>query len=292
MDVLFCMKSMEKQEFMVLPGVEELLHSFRADHVRWVFKELEGNDQKGRTKPVIYKDNLLVVTDCAETVNRLKAQGICSVGYQKTGDLNYFDGVEMVLNSFEGLDTAFFLGILHRFHGLAVVIRETERLIIRESLKEDFEKLYQISRETDSDTYTETMTENYNEAREKFFAYIACQYRYYGFGLWSVVKKETGEIIGRCGLSPAADDISPHGRIEIGYLIGAKDRQSGYGYEACRAILNYAFEVLGCHEIIAVIHKDNYPSQKLAEKLGFIRKRTEIQGGQNEIWRGVMVTPE
>lgn len=292
MDVLFCMKGMEKHEFMMLPGVEQLLRGFRADNVWWVFKKIERNDQRGRAKRVVYADNLLAVTDCPETVNRLSSKGICCIGYQKIGNADYFDGVELVLNSFEGLDTAFFLGIHHRFRGLAVVIRETERLIIRESLKGDFEQLYQISRETDSDTYTETMTEDYNEAKEGFFAYIACQYRYYGFGLWSVVKKETGEIIGRCGLSPVVDDISPQGRVEIGYLISTNHRHSGYGYEACRSILNYAFEVLGCPEVMAVIHQDNYPSQKLAEKLGFVRIRKEIASIPNELWRVFKISAE
>lgn len=285
MDVLFCMKDMEKNDFMMLPGVEELLRGFRSDHVWWLFKKFERTDQEGKTKRVVYKDNLLIVTNCPEVVSRLKSQEICCVGYQRSGNEDYFDGVEMVLNSFEGLDTAFFLGILHRFHGLAVVIRETERLIIRESLNGDFEQLYQISRETNSDTYTETMTEDYNEAKEKFFAYIACQYRYYGFGLWSVVKKETGEIIGRCGLSPVVDDISPQGRIEIGYLMGVEYRKCGYAYEACKAILEYAFEVLGCPDITAVIHQGNYPSQRLAEKLGFVRVKKEISHTPNEIWR-------
>ena len=116
MDVLFCMKGMEKHEFMMLPGVEQLLRGFRADNVWWVFKKIERNDQRGRAKRVIYADNLLAVTDCPETVNRLSSKGICCIGYQKIGNADYFDGVELVLNSFEGLDTAFFLGI-HHFDG-------------------------------------------------------------------------------------------------------------------------------------------------------------------------------
>ena len=52
MDVLFCMKDMEKNDFMMLPGVEELLRGFRSDHVWWLFKKFERTDQEGKRSAV------------------------------------------------------------------------------------------------------------------------------------------------------------------------------------------------------------------------------------------------
>ena len=58
-----------------------------------------------------------------------------------------------------------------------------------------------------------------NEELEKYLAYIHTAYPVFGFGLWSVVLKETGDVIGWCGLQPIGNEDTPLGRIELGYLI-------------------------------------------------------------------------
>ncbi len=108
---------------------------------------------------------------------------------------------------------------------------------------------------------------------EKYLAYIHTVYSVFGFGLCSVVLKKTGEVIGWCGLQPVGDEDSPLGRIELGYLIDQDYRRQGYAFEACRAILDFAFSRLELDEVYAVIDEKNEASLRLAEKLGFIRKK-------------------
>ncbi len=117
-----------------------------------------------------------------------------------------------------------------------------------------------------------------DEELEKYLAYIHTVYSVFGFGLWTVELKGTkgtegaGEIIGRCGLQPVADENSLLGRIELGYLIDRCYRRCGYAFEACRAILDYAFNRLEIEEVYALIDEENVPSRNLAEKLGFRQK--------------------
>ena len=108
---------------------------------------------------------------------------------------------------------------------------------------------------------------------EKYLAYIHTVYSVFGFGLCSVVLRKTGEVIGWCGLQPIGDEDSPLGRIELGYLIDQDYRRQGYAFEACRAILDFAFNRLELDEVYAVIDEKNEASLRLARKLGFARKK-------------------
>ena len=116
------------------------------------------------------------------------------------------------------------------------------------------------------------VSEEEDEELEKYLAYIHTVYSVFGFGLWSVVLKKTGEVIGWCGLQPIGNEDTPLGRIELGYLINREHRRSGYGYEACRAILDFGFEKLELDEVYAQIDERNRASLRMARKLGFTRQ--------------------
>ena len=116
------------------------------------------------------------------------------------------------------------------------------------------------------------VSEEEDEELEKYLAYIHTVYSVFGFGLWSVVLKKTGEVIGWCGLQPIGNEDTPLGRIELGYLIDREHRRSGYGYEACRAILDFGFEKLELDEVYAQIDERNRASLRMARKLGFTRQ--------------------
>ena len=119
-------------------------------------------------------------------------------------------------------------------------------------------------------------SEDEDEELEKFLAYIHTVYSVFGFGLWSVVLNDGGEVIGWCGLQPIGDEASPLGRIELGYLIDRDYRGKGFGYEACRAILDLAFGKLELEEVFARIAEGNVPSVRLARSLGFVRLRGDL----------------
>ena len=67
------------------------------------------------------------------------------------------------------------------------------------------------------------------------------------------------------------------GRIELGYLIDEPFRGKGYACEACRAILEYAFQELELDCVYARIDEKNEASICLAQKLGF-------RPGEGDLW--------
>ena len=168
---------------------------------------------------------------------------------------------------------------------------QTDRLTIRESSGRDFSRIYAMllsantaAGESDSGRTSGMdsaggsaglfgVSAEEDEELEKYLAYIHTVYSVFGFGLCSVVLKKTGEVIGWCGLQPIGDEDSPLGRIELGYLIDQDYRRQGYACEACRAILDFAFNRLELDEVYAVIDEKNEASLCLARKLGFRKKK-------------------
>jgi RimJ/RimL family protein N-acetyltransferase len=92
-----------------------------------------------------------------------------------------------------------------------------------------------------------------------------------GFGLWVVRLRETGEFVGDCGLTP--QEVEGVTDIEVGYHVRADLQGHGYATEAAAACHDHARDVLAVPRLIAIIHPDNVPSQRVAEKIGLSHER-------------------
>jgi RimJ/RimL family protein N-acetyltransferase len=100
----------------------------------------------------------------------------------------------------------------------------------------------------------------------------------------SVEDRATGELVGDVGLSPAADEP---GVIKLGYTIAPEFQRRGFATEAVRALVDYAFDVLGADLVRIYAAGDNVASHRVAEKAGLRlveRFRHEEDGG---VWYGV-----
>ena len=91
-------------------------------------------------------------------------------------------------------------------------------------------------------------------------------YEMYGHGIWTVILKDTGEIIGRAGLDERAGYDTP----ELGFVIGTKWQRKGYAEEVCRGILKWASEN-DIDEVMSITEPENIASVNLLKKLGFTR---------------------
>jgi RimJ/RimL family protein N-acetyltransferase len=93
------------------------------------------------------------------------------------------------------------------------------------------------------------------------------------FCLWRLLRKAQPErLIGFCGLQPWRDrpglEIGYHGVIEIGWWLTPECWRQGFATEAARTALRYGFEQAGLEKIIAVTHRDNQASQRVAGRIG------------------------
>ena len=109
--------------------------------------------------------------------------------------------------------------------------------------------------------------------------------------VWSI-ETEEGKAIGNLGLH-AIDEA--HGRGTLGIFIGEKEHWGrGYGTEAIRQVLRYAFSELGLRRIALGTDEDNLRAIRCYEKCGFVREGLQrafrLRGGEpvNAVVMGVL----
>lgn len=158
--------------------------------------------------------------------------------------------------------------VYRRCHELPWEILTTERCWLRETVEADvdqFWKMYQVPGIT---RYTERLFPTLEAERGYIREYRRRIYPFYEFGVWTVLDRSSGEVVGRAGLSVREGYALP----ELGFVI-AQDRQGqGLATEVCRGILEYARDSLGFARVQVLVHEDNAASLHLCRKLGFREK--------------------
>jgi len=143
-------------------------------------------------------------------------------------------------------------------------IIETERLALRRMNAGDWDALCAILQ--DDVTMTAYEGAFTDEEVQAWLDRQLVRYEQYGFGLWAVVLKATGEMIGQCGLT--VQSWKDEEVLEVGYLFNRAHWHNGYAAEAAVACRNYVFEVLGADEVCSIIRDTNGPSQRVALRSG------------------------
>jgi RimJ/RimL family protein N-acetyltransferase len=104
-----------------------------------------------------------------------------------------------------------------------------------------------------------------------------------GYGMWSLVDRAGGRMIGSCGL------VWPEGwpRSELTWWIIPDARRKGYALEASRAAIAWAYETLGWAQVETHMDDDNGPARGLALALGgiVIVRETFPDGLPRDVYR-------
>ncbi len=87
----------------------------------------------------------------------------------------------------------------------------------------------------------------------------------HSFGVWAVVEKASGEMIGHAGLLHFRDYPD---EVEVLYALGKVWWGKGYAAESARASVQHGFETAGLERIYAVAYPENRASQRVMEKIG------------------------
>lgn len=210
---------------------------------------------------------LLWITDDGQTAGFLRRKKQPVMGYlHEENKEQDFTGVEYVCEDLWEISGDFFTRVYQRALGIPWTILETKRCILRESTLSDVDVFYEIYREPSITEYMENLYPNPEEERRYMEDYRKNVYALYGFGVWTVICKKTGEIMGRAGLSMREGFQEP----ELGFVIGVPWQRKGYAYEVCRAILDYGAEEFGFRTVQAFAEPKNQASVNLLKKLGFI----------------------
>lgn len=160
----------------------------------------------------------------------------------------------------------------------AKTILTTPRLLLREMTDGDAPALAAILQDSRVMTaYEHTFSD---QDVEKWLHRQQGRYLRDGFGLWAVVLKETGQMIGQAGLT--WQEVEQEKVLEVGYLLRYDCWGKGYATEAASACRDYAFSRLGAKAVFSIIKADNFPSQRVAQRLGMKKVKTFMTGFYSE----------
>ena len=164
---------------------------------------------------------------------------------------------------------------------------EANRVFLREMTQEDHDALYAVLADSD---IMQHYPYTFDEARVRgWITKNIERYRIFGFGLWAVCLKETGEMIGDCGLTMQM--INGQIKPEIGYHIRKDKQRQGYAKEAASAVRDWTFKNTPFKIIYSYMKYTNAPSYKTAMSWGCTQV-DEYEDAENEITMVFAITRE
>ena len=149
------------------------------------------------------------------------------------------------------------------------MILETERLRLRKFVPQDADALAAVLGDPGAMQYYPAAFDR--QGVEAWIARNIDRYRRNGYGLWAILLKDSGELIGDCGCT--LQEVEGQGEIEIGYHVRRDLWGKGYATEAAAACIECAFTKLGAKRVISMIRPENVQSRRVAEKNGLVCER-------------------
>lgn len=151
----------------------------------------------------------------------------------------------------------------------------TERLILREFAEDDWRAVHAIESIPDVVRYLPHEPRTEDDAREYVNGIIVFAAEIprtvYDF---AITVRGSDQMIGRCGMRKR------DGELRVAYFWFVLDPArvgQGYGTEAARALLAYAFDELKLHRVFGECDPRNPSSARVMEKLGMRREAEHVE---------------
>lgn len=213
-----------------------------------------------------YKE--LLITDEMKIAREAKAEGkfvVLSYPVQGMTEADSLSDFPYAIETGSEPEVTYLEHILCRFRGEPCHILDTGRCSVREITPADVDRLYEIYADPRITEFMEDLYEKREDEIAYTEEYIRCHYGFYDFGMWVIVDRATGRIIGRAGFDMRQEYEDP----ELGFMICAEYQKKGYATEVCKALLSYGKEQLGFEKVGAFTDPANEASVRLLSKLGF-----------------------
>lgn len=139
---------------------------------------------------------------------------------------------------------------------------ETERLFLRPLDENDEESVYAMR--SDEDVMRFIREPQNREETKDWIRLVSSLWEKDKLGFCAVIKKETNEFLGWCGIWRLRET----GELEVGYAIAKDFWRKGFATEAAARFLEYAFQNLNPEKVVAVAEPKNIASRRVMEKIG------------------------
>ncbi|EIT87003.1 ribosomal-protein-alanine acetyltransferase [Fictibacillus macauensis ZFHKF-1] len=154
---------------------------------------------------------------------------------------------------------------------------ESERLSFRPYTEHDLSFYTSLWRDEEVVRYIgRGQTKTAEEAKRSFLQWLLPAYKN-GYGLFVILEKKTGELIGHAGLVPQVVDHKKE--LELGYWLAKDYWKQGYAREAARYFVAHAQQTLQQNRLISLIHPYNTASIAVAKAVGMLYEKTVFFNG-------------
>ena len=161
------------------------------------------------------------------------------------------------------------------------MILETPRLTLRPFVEQDLDRLAELMANRDFMRFSLGVFTR--EKTSEFLEKIITWDRNGQPSLFAVTDRASGRLIGYCGFYHQIIDGTKE--IEIGYRLDPDYWNQGLITEAARAVRDHGFRDLNLPRLISLIHPDNLPSRRVAEKVGMkLEKETVFRGFRTNVF--------
>jgi [ribosomal protein S5]-alanine N-acetyltransferase len=162
------------------------------------------------------------------------------------------------------------------------IILQTERTLLRTWSLADAEDNFKIWGDPLVTRYIRTGEPHRDvEQTRAWINRMIAHQEQHGFCFWAMLEKQSGLLIGCCGMSYQRDGGLP---VEFGYNLARSHWGRGLVTESAGACLRYAFENFDLPELSASVDARNVASQRVLEKIGFVYQRTEQLDTGIDLW--------
>jgi RimJ/RimL family protein N-acetyltransferase len=146
---------------------------------------------------------------------------------------------------------------------------DTERLIMRRWRESDREPFAAMNADPEvMEHFPSPLTRAESDA---FVDKIEWGFGEYGYSLWALEVRETGDFIGFAGLLLQTFEAPFTPAVEVGWRLARHAWGHGYATEAGARALEYGFTEAGLEEIVSMTARLNVRSQAVMERLGLTR---------------------
>lgn len=150
-------------------------------------------------------------------------------------------------------------------HEHSPVVLETTRLALRRPTLADVKAIAGLANDRRIAENTRRLPHPYGRAdAEDFVTGLAQAAQGTSHETVFLITLRDGPPVGMVGLDAGADDAP-----ELGYWLGVDFWKQGYGTEAVRAMIDYAFEALDIERLVSAARVTNPASRRILEKCGF-----------------------
>ncbi|WP_051414436.1 GNAT family N-acetyltransferase [Pseudoxanthomonas suwonensis] len=169
---------------------------------------------------------------------------------------------------------------------MSQAVFQTTRLIARRLDRGDVDAMLAVYGDPDVVRYVGDGTPLDRRGCERWVEVTLRNYATRGYGMFALVERATGAIVGFCGLVHPSGQAEP----EIKYALHRGHWGRGFATEAARALLDHASH-LGLGEVIATLHPGNEASARVLAKAGMLDLglRRETEGPGTRFFRRIPV---